>query len=145
MDKKENIKDTEWSSQYLFDIPLIDEQHAGFFSRVNEIVSLYKEKSDFPEENIKGVLNDLENYMLLHFEYEEELMKEAGYGNIDQHITEHRYFISKINEYILEQDFSSVYLFDKMTWFMKKWFLNHIIRTDFLYAPEVKKIFRPKH
>lgn len=134
--------DHEWSDKYLVDIPSIDRQHSGFFSLISITMKKQKSTPVLSPEDTSEIINKLEEYLANHFKHEEMLMEKAGYKGIDQHIAEHRYFINKIEEYKLEQTFNSPLLFVKLLEFMKKWFLSHIIKTDYLYKEDIKKISR---
>jgi len=123
-----------WSNNYLLDIPIIDEQHRLFFELwENECNNV----SINDLEKLKELINKLESYLINHFNTEEELMKKANVSDYDNHVSQHRYFIKKIDELKLEFDYANVMLFENIVNFMKKWFLSHILQTDKLYKESV--------
>jgi hemerythrin-like metal-binding protein len=134
--------DNDWSAKYMVDIPSIDRQHSGFFDLVNRTMKKQRTSPVLSKEDIDEIIKHLEDYLTFHFAHEEKLMREAGYDKLEQHVTEHRYFINKIEEYKIEQSFNSPLLFDKLLEFMKKWFLAHIIKSDYLYKEDIKKLTR---
>lgn len=138
---EEGLKN-EWSRQLLFDIPSIDKQHSGFFSLINKMMKKNKTKPILSREDTSEILDQLEDYLNFHFSHEENLMHQAGYKKMEEHVREHKYFIHKIDEYKQEQSFNSPLLFDKLLEFMKKWFLSHIIKSDYLYKEDIKKAMR---
>lgn len=139
--KEKNKKNTEfsWSDRIKLDIHIIDEQHIGFFKLIDNTRNFDLINDNLSIQKSKYVIKELEQYLLNHFHTEEELMYKSEYKDVELHKQQHRYFIMKIEEFKLEYSFKGFYLFDKITDFMRKWFLNHIINTDSLYKNAVKK------
>lgn len=140
MIKPKKYSDLSWDSHILLDIPVIDKQHAEFLAMIESVRSINISDDVLSIDTSISIINDLEEYSKKHFEIEESLLKKAGYENIRSHKKEHQYFINKIEEFKLERDFQSVLLLEKVTDFMKKWFLSHIIKSDMLYRGVVRKM-----
>ncbi len=129
-----------WKDQLMLDIPAIDEQHAGFFRLLEEMTILDRKKGKATRQKSMLIIHRLEDYLKNHFKAEEDLMKKAGYANLDMHVAQHQFFIKKVEEFKHELSFDSTFLLEKLIDFMKKWFLSHIMHTDYLYKEEVKKL-----
>lgn len=122
-----------WSDKYLLGIKEIDEQHRGFF----ELWDKELKNADMNDAMcLSCVIKKLEDYIKEHFSIEEEMMKNSGHKDTEKHIAMHRYFIQRVNEMKLELNYMNPLLFEKITFFMKKWFLNHIIQTDKQYKSD---------
>ncbi len=123
-----------WTDSYLLGIREIDEQHRGFFELwENECRSADLNNYD----QLKNIIDKLEEYVLDHFRTEEDLLRKSGYADIESHIAQHAFFIQKVSEMKLELNYKNMLLFDKLTMFIKKWFLSHIMQTDRKYRDEV--------
>ena len=125
-----------WNNKFLLDIPELDQQHQKFFEIFDAIT---KEANADSPEKMESIIIELEKYLEYHFQTEERLMKEAGYQGLNDHIAQHKQFISRINEMKLELDYMNPMLFDKITVFIKKWFIVHILQSDYEYKEEVGK------
>lgn len=117
------------------DIPAIDKQHLKFFDMLQE----YSDSQRNPKDgDLEKIIFELEDYLKRHFKTEEALMRKAGFEKIDEHIKEHKFFIEKVEEMRIDHNYFNKVLFDKITNFMKKWFLSHILQTDKEYKETVK-------
>jgi len=123
------------------DIQCIDSQHSRFF----ELWDSYS-KAELPggEKEMHNIIEDLEKYLRSHFKYEEQLLKEANYEHIESHIQQHEFFIKQISEMKMDLDYMNPVLFGKITSFMKKWFMSHILKTDKLYQEIVSNYLKSK-
>ena len=122
----------EWKSSYSTNIKEIDKQHQKLFeigSRLYEIASLKDDVDHFDE--MTTILDELKDYTVYHFSFEEKLMEEEGYQEFDTHKIEHDFFIKKIkkleNSDLDENQKESVL---KMVAFVADWISAHILKTD---------------
>ena len=126
--------ESNWTKQYRLDIDIIDDQHQIFFELWDKEIN-QGDRQD--PSQLSTVIEKLEDYLKNHIAYEEKLLQEASYDDIDNHIMQHRFFIQKVDSLKLEQNYSNPLLFEKTAVFMKKWFLNHIIHSDKKYKKTV--------
>ncbi len=61
-------KTKSWSNSYLLDIPVIDEQHKKLFNIYDNVLNMINDKESYGETELKQVLNDLEDYLNIHFQ-----------------------------------------------------------------------------
>lgn len=124
-----------WNDKYLINIKDIDEQHRGFF----ELWDQKQKMADLENpDQLAQIIEKLEDYIKFHFSYEEKLLEDEGYENIENHKSQHRYFIQKVDEMKQELVYLNPLLFEKTAAFMKKWFLGHIMQSDKNYAQAIK-------
>jgi len=126
---------TSWNDGYLLHIPIIDEQHKGFFLIYDELTKL--DPATATGEQKFAIVEKLIEYLVHHFQMEEKLMQEAGYPDIEKHREEHLLFISKVNEFKRAFQYKNPVLLNQMIVFMQKWFLSHISETDARYKKDV--------
>ena len=128
-----------WSDKYLLNIENIDEQHRGFF----ELWDKECRQADLKDwEKLSAIIEKLENYIKEHFLYEEEMLKNSDYHDIEDHIAQHNFYIQKVDEMKLEFNYTNPLLFEKIAGFMKKWFLGHINQSDRNYQEAVNTYIR---
>ncbi|KAF5045903.1 Bacteriohemerythrin [anaerobic digester metagenome] len=125
-----------WTDSYLLRIGEIDKQHQGFFE-LWENECRNADLNDY--EKLKSIIDKLENYILEHFKTEEDLLRKSGYADIESHISQHGFFIQKVSEMKLELNYKNTLLFEKLTMFIKEWFLSHIMQADRKYRDDVVK------
>lgn len=116
-----------WDDKYLLNIPIIDEQHRGFFIFLEDELSRNENPT---HEMMVELINHLENYIVDHFSAEELLMEKSGYNDLVNHKIQHVFFIQKVDEMKIELSYRNPLLYNKIIDFMKKWFLTHILIVD---------------
>ena len=123
-----------WNDKYLLNIEIIDDQHRGFFELWDKEC---RHVDDEEWEKLSAIIEKLEDYIKKHFLAEEELLKKSNYPDIEYHIGQHNFFICKVDEMKLELSYMNTLLFEKISAFMKKWFLGHINQIDRNYKDNV--------
>jgi hemerythrin len=133
--------ETPLHEKFLLHIPSIDKQHQRF---LNILQQLTLQEAPKEHEQLNVIINELDDYIKLHFRFEEALMKKAGYVDLDEHIEQHRFFEKEIQELRIEYNYMNPVLFEKMVIFIKKWFLDHILNTDKKYQQTIDDYFKAK-
>jgi len=130
-----------WEESYLLNIKSIDEQHKVFFDLYNREINNIDTR-DY--KHLSGVIDSLINYLNIHFEYEEELLRKSNYTDIENHISQHKFFIQKVERFKQELSYSNSLLHTNVISFIKRWFLTHIIQSDREYQETVTKYLKDK-
>ena len=130
-----------WKEEYRIGIKLIDEQHKKLFeigSRAYE-VALGVGEYDYYDDLIE-ILDELKEYAHYHFNCEEDLMNLHGYYGLEDHKTEHMFFIKKIRR-IEKKDLESSQgeTIMQLIQFIADWITSHIHIRDREYASYFKK------
>lgn len=126
--------ENKWENKYILNIDKIDQQHKGFFELWNTEVKLMNKQDDA---QLAFIIEKLESYLKSHLAYEEALLRKSDYKDIESHISEHRFFIQKVESLKQELTYNNPLLFEKTTLFMKQWFLSHILLSDKKYQDTV--------
>lgn len=126
----------EWKENYSVEVDIIDEQHKKLLEIGAQLYDIVSNKAniDFYDE-ILNILESLKDYTVYHFEYEEKLMKEYNYEDLDKHKVEHRKFIQKImsiTEDSIDEKQGNVTM--DMILFVADWIENHILKSDKKYS-----------
>jgi hemerythrin len=133
--KIHSISGQSWNDSFLLNIDVIDNQHKKFFELFDLILALNKSKDAV---ELSSVINELQDYAQYHFETEETLMQNADSENFELHIIQHQFFINKINEFTIAQNYNNPVLTTQIVVFMRKWLLMHITETDKRYVESVQ-------
>lgn len=125
----------QWSDDLNTNIAVIDSQHKRIVSYINNLEDV-KDKDDRAVE--EQVLNELVDYTLSHFAFEESLMEDAGYGFINGHKRVHQLFVKRVSDFMqrfkLGEDIT-----EELLIVLKAWLINHIKSDDNDYVDIVKK------
>ena len=90
---KYNPETTNWNDSYLLGIPMIDNQHKKFFVILDNLVTLNQKQE---KSEMHSLINELQNYVIYHFQTEEDLMVKSQSPNIELHVMEHELFRKKV-------------------------------------------------
>lgn len=125
----------EWKEDYNTGISDIDTQHQRLFelgSQIFELVNL-KDGLDHYDEII-GIIDDLREYTIYHFAFEEEYMKSKNFDDFDNHKVLHDNLIAKISNIDTKDiDAKQNVVLIKLLDFIATWIGNHILKEDFKY------------
>ncbi|WP_198264333.1 bacteriohemerythrin [sulfur-oxidizing endosymbiont of Gigantopelta aegis] len=121
-----------WKDDYSVGIEEMDNDHKKLLNLINQLqtaVNYYTGK-EFEEK----ALNELVDYTKTHFKKEEQLMADNGYEDLEAHKQQHKRFISKINDFIIQyKSDSDITIVDTLQ-FLKEWLIKHINGTDKEYG-----------
>lgn len=128
----------QWDSRLETGIEEIDDQHKELFNRIDQLeLAIYKGKA-VPE--LIKLIEYLETYISEHFSLEEKLMLDNLYPDFAAHSHQHENFRTYINGVL--QSFKNrgadSYLAIDIDKHMRKWWENHILKTDMEYVPYLK-------
>ena len=125
----------KWKDKYSCNIESIDLQHKQLFNLGNELYELIKNNKNHDNyDQIQQILIELKDYTVYHFEYEEKLMKEYGYSDLENQKIEHKAFLDKIlNIEIKDIDEDQLNVMMDMMMFVANWIEMHIVKSDMKY------------
>lgn len=123
-----------WTNDLNTGIEVIDHQHQRIVDYINQLDDIL-EKNDMDE--VQGVLDELVDYTLSHFTFEESLMEEAGYPFIKAHKKVHELFVRRINNY-LQRFKMGEDITEELLHTLKAWLLNHIRNDDNDYSESIR-------
>jgi hemerythrin len=124
----------KWGPELEIGIPVIDSQHQRIVEYINKVEVAHKHHS---QQELLEVFDELIDYTLSHFAFEESLMEEAGYTFVKAHKKVHDLFTRRVLAYHkrakLGEDVA-----DELTHTLKAWLVNHIKHDDRDYCGIVK-------
>jgi hemerythrin len=125
-----------WSSDLDTGIDVIDKQHRRIVDYLNEL-NTANENGDQTATN--HVLDELVDYTLTHFAFEEELQERADYPFLKAHKRVHEIFAKRVAEF-QQRATSGTNVAPELLSMLKIWLVNHIKGDDADYAESVKKM-----
>lgn len=123
-----------WTADLEIGIPVIDSQHQRIVEYINRVERAHRNHTD---EDIATVLDELVDYTLSHFAFEESLMEEAGYPFAKAHKKVHQLFARRIDNF-QQQARAGEDITEELLHVLKAWLVNHIKRDDSDYTDVVR-------
>ena len=114
-------------------IGVIDDQHQQIF---DQIILLNELAASGSREQIGQRINRIVSHTLAHFEFEEELMEQAGYEFIKVHKRLHDHFIQRLAGYTQRFD-AGEDIAEELGEFLASWLRSHFSHEDKDYSPKV--------
>ncbi|OGT88618.1 MAG: hypothetical protein A2286_03250 [Gammaproteobacteria bacterium RIFOXYA12_FULL_61_12] len=124
----------QWSSTLETGIEVIDEQHKRIVNYINQ---LYDAKETHDNAVVGGVIDELVDYTISHFAFEESLMEQAGYTFLEPHKKVHELFTKKVGQFISRYK-GGEDVADELLNMLQRWLINHIKNEDGDYADIVR-------
>lgn len=126
-----------WTPDLSVGIDIIDNQHKRIVDYINQ---LHEARMRADRDAIGRVVEELVDYTLSHFSFEEAMMEEAKYRFLAPHKRVHELFVRRVSEYQqrfkLGEDVESVAADMQNT--LVTWLMNHIKREDMDYSAAVR-------
>lgn len=124
----------EWNNDLDTGIEVIDNQHRRIVDYINHLEDT---RSSHSREEVATVLDELVDYTLSHFTFEESLMEEAGYPFIKAHKRVHELFVRRVSDYMqrfkMGEDIT-----EELHNTLKAWLINHIRNDDNDYSEIIR-------
>ncbi len=127
----------DWKADFSVGIPEIDEQHGNVFKTAKFLLDLYQ--TDGASEEFYAGMRQMFEIVDSHFAYEENMLKEIGYPDLDAHCESHRELSRTIRSFVKRLKPNQPGLFEEMQQTMKNWLVSHLLREDGKY-----KLFRER-
>lgn len=128
-----------WTPDLDTGIAVIDDQHRRLVDYVNQLETV-RSQGDLP--TVGRVLDDLVDYTISHFAFEETLLEESGYAYLKAHKRVHQLFTRRVEEY-RERFKRGEDVGSEIHRLLSSWLLNHIKHDDGDYvatvSPQIKE------
>ncbi|MFC5697574.1 bacteriohemerythrin [Pseudomonas sp. GCM10022186] len=124
----------EWESDLDTGIEVIDGQHKRIVEMIN---ALHAAQVDQDKAAVARVIEEVVDYTLSHFAFEEALLEDAGYRFSRAHKKVHELFIRRVNVLRTRHE-AAEDVADELKGLLGRWLLNHIRNDDANYVEAVK-------
>ena len=121
-----------WNNDLSVNIVEIDQQHQKLVGMINELHDAMRARKTL---KILGkIIDDLIDYTVIHFSFEEKYFAEFRYYKTLSHKNEHKNFIKKIKEFKQGFDSGRLMMSVDIMNFLTEWLVKHIQGSDRLYV-----------
>ena len=124
-----------WQDDLNTGIEVIDSQHRRIVEMINHLHTMH---SGTQRIVVGEVIDELVDYTLSHFAFEEALMEDAGYSFSHAHKRVHDIFTKRVAEYRMRFS-AGEDVTDELKNMLSRWLFNHIRSDDKAYADSVKQ------
>jgi hemerythrin len=128
------MKKLIWSDNLNTGIQVIDRQHRRIVDYINRLYESHKNGST--KEETGNVIDELIDYTLTHFAFEETMLEDVNYTALDTHKVFHDQFIQQVRE-IRERFEEHEIAVIELNNLMVTWLFNHILHEDAAYVSSV--------
>lgn len=127
----------EWGPKFKLGVKAIDDQHKVLVDLINELYANFGSAKN--KKATQHVLDELINYTVYHFGFEEDMFAKIKFKDSENHIIQHQKFVEKAQKF--REDFTNgnAVLSFEIVDFLKNWLLNHILKIDAKYVQDFKK------
>ncbi len=123
-----------WKETYKIGVDLIDTQHKELFHRVYDFIQSVQQKGEWEEKlaKVKDTLTFMQNYVVEHFEDEEEYQRKINYPHYEEHKAIHGRFREMINNYAkrFKQENYTQEIVQEFGGKLMTWLIMHVAATD---------------
>ncbi len=123
-----------WTDDMDTHISVIDKQHHRIVEYINDLYDICKTHD---RAQLATVLEELVDYTLSHFAFEESLMEEANYPFLNGHKKVHDMFARRVSHY-MQRFTMGEDVTEELLSTLRSWLINHIKADDNDYAESVR-------
>jgi hemerythrin len=127
----------EWSDSYSVGVRGIDSQHKNLFRLAGELQRAIV--AGETKVNLFQFLDRLVRYTVVHFAYEERLLEEAGYPDLQTHREEHGELRARALEFQRDIKEGRYPVAFELLQFLKSLLRHHVLESDGKYAPYLRR------
>ena len=120
-----------WQPELNTGIDVIDQQHQRIVALINQLADAHTRQKQ------GAVLEELVDYTLSHFAFEEELLEESGYSFGPAHKRVHDMFVRRVGEYRMRFE-AGEDITTELKGMLARWLFNHIRSDDKSYSKHVR-------
>ena len=137
---KPNNNLVTWSSTYSVGVKLIDKQHKELLNLVNDMYNHVIGDETIERAYFQEVIQQTLDYVKIHFDTEEKIMKLVKFQGYVEHKKAHDSFIYNVFDMVKKFEAGKKGPLISFTHFIKDWILTHIAIMDKQYFEYFKKI-----
>jgi hemerythrin len=124
----------QWKDTYSVGIKLIDDQHKGLINMTNDLFLSCLKGDDVARRFFKKVIRGAVDYIKVHFDTEEKIMRKINYPGYAAHKREHEDFVAEVLLRVKDFEEGRKFVPNVFARFLKEWVLTHIAMSDKQYG-----------
>jgi len=122
----------QWDDRFSVGCGELDDHHKQLIALINELILIAGQKEEHVV--VGRVLEQLIDYLEVHFKAEEAFMRKIGYPHVDRHRKIHEGFLRRTLEFNKCFNARHVEITEEIIQFLMGWLVNHILSADQEYA-----------
>ncbi len=130
--KSESMTLMEWNDALSVNIEEVDRHHKILINLMNDVYRGVMLEQ--PTDSVHHALDELVNFTVTHFAYEEKLFSEHGYPDQHSHSEKHKALLSQVGDVVNRYKSGDTSVGTAMMMFLKDWLVKHIMGTDQEYT-----------
>ncbi|MCI5167589.1 MAG: hypothetical protein D3903_16230 [Candidatus Electrothrix sp. GM3_4] len=127
----------DWNKEYNVGVKEIDSQHKKFLRIIKKMAAL-NTKND-KRAGVEKLMDQLLDYVHLHFRSEEALMERYKYPKIHEQKKEHEFLMAELQRQVSAARKANGSV-AKMLYFLVQWFIKHTVYSDQKIGVHIKKM-----
>ena len=127
-----------WKKSYEIGCAEIDMQHRRLIRLINELSDAMMIRQGYRA--VPHVLEELVDYIQLHFTSEEKLMQEMNYPGLDEHRKEHLDMTGKVLKFKSRHSRGHDLDASELLGFLCEWLKSHIVARDKEFGQYVRRV-----
>ena len=128
----------EWSDDLDTGIAVIDDQHKRIVAMINQLDDAQRTANKV---KVGTVIDELIDYTVSHFAFEEAMLEEAGYVFTKAHKRVHALFIKRVEDY-RQRFIGGEDIADELKGLLGRWLFSHIRSDDRNYVEAINDNLR---
>lgn len=114
----------EWRQGFKVNIDQVDEEHQHLFTLVKALNL----------DSVDQTVEELLDYVVVHFSNEQALMEKSGYPAFEQHLKLHEEFAGHVADFLASGDDWTEERIQELRRFLNKWLVGHIMTHDLRFG-----------
>ena len=119
-----------WTEEFSVGVDEMDRQHRVLIDLINRLVTHDKNSE---AETVSDILNELNDYIALHFKQEEAMLEKAGFPQLEQHKIEHVSLIEQFSDILMQTMKNPESTSADLLELLLHWLKGHILHDDMAY------------
>lgn len=114
----------EWREGFKIGVNQVDAEHRHLFTLVKSLSM----------DNVQDTLNELLDYVVIHFTNEQELMERSGWPGFKEHLVLHEAFSTHVADFLAVSSEWNEDRINELRRFLNKWLVGHILTHDLRFG-----------
>ena|SRR5215831_17839063 len=121
-----------WSHECIVGVQAMDDQHGILMDTLNELRFMLVRGADRREISLQ--LERLIEFTHMHFQSEEQLLRQQGFPGANEHRTAHQMLLSRLYAALEQVNREETVHFSSVLEFLPAWYLDHVEQLDQPYG-----------
>lgn len=122
----------EWNESFSVGNQAIDDQHKQLLALCNKCYGILSLGGSTARSQLHSLIDELGEYVRIHFDYEESVLRLYNYTKLAEHIAEHDAYWQKLSN-IRNKAATEVDISNDVMVLINEWWEHHILENDAQY------------